>query len=314
MRPVGAGVPWSGAGLAGGRRVEPVIALTCCIARGVASMRFAGAAGNNGCAGRERPLSKEPNHDLAIVLPPRVEDYYGFGADVLAVADGTVVFTQDGVPEQTPSTVLPADKQADIRGNKVVVKIAPRVFAVYEHLQPGSLTVKVGDVVKAGAVLAKLGNTGPSTVHTCISDSWTGPTSSPDGACRSSSTGSPWPAPWTSRPQKVTPWRSGRSRGTCVWPIRSGGASRTLATRRPPATRSRGHGTGRGRRGRTGTLQRRFCNWYQRARDSRPARRLSRRLWERWQSIGRGTLNRPLALARLQRSMTRGPGRGRGSP
>jgi murein DD-endopeptidase MepM/ murein hydrolase activator NlpD len=30
-------------------------------------------------------------------------------------------------------------------------------------LQPGSLTVKVGDVVKAGALLAKLGNSGPSS-------------------------------------------------------------------------------------------------------------------------------------------------------
>jgi len=91
------------------------------------------------------------------------EQWYGFGADVLAVAHGTVVFTQDGVPEQTPNAPIPADKQSDIGGNKVILKIAPKVFAVYEHLQPGSLTVKVGDVVKAGAVLAKLGNTGPST-------------------------------------------------------------------------------------------------------------------------------------------------------
>src|SRR5204863_6220574 len=33
----------------------------------------------------------------------------------------------------------------------------------YEHLQPNSLTVKVGDKVKSGAVIAKLGNSGPST-------------------------------------------------------------------------------------------------------------------------------------------------------
>jgi murein DD-endopeptidase MepM/ murein hydrolase activator NlpD len=56
-----------------------------------------------------------------------------------------------------------ATKQSAIGGNKVILKIAPKVFAAYEHLQPGSLTVKVGDKVKAGAVLAKLGNTGPST-------------------------------------------------------------------------------------------------------------------------------------------------------
>jgi hypothetical protein len=91
------------------------------------------------------------------------QQFYGFGADVLAVADGTVVFTQDGEREQSPTALIPAEKQSDIGGNKVVLKIAPKVFAAYEHLQPGSLTVKVGDHVKAGAVLAKLGNTGPST-------------------------------------------------------------------------------------------------------------------------------------------------------
>jgi hypothetical protein len=32
----------------------------------------------------------------------RVEQYYGFGEDVLAVADGTVVSIRDGMPDQTP--------------------------------------------------------------------------------------------------------------------------------------------------------------------------------------------------------------------
>ena len=91
------------------------------------------------------------------------EQHYAFGADVLAVADGTVVFVQDGEPEQTPGASVLATKQSAIGGNKVILKIAPKVFAGYEHLQPGSLTVKAGDKVKAGAVLAKLGNTGPST-------------------------------------------------------------------------------------------------------------------------------------------------------
>jgi hypothetical protein len=91
------------------------------------------------------------------------EQFFGFGADVLAVADGTVVFTQDGEPEQTPGEATLAEKQSQIGGNKVILQIAPKVFAAYEHLQPGSLTVKVGDKVKAGAALAKLGNTGPST-------------------------------------------------------------------------------------------------------------------------------------------------------
>jgi murein DD-endopeptidase len=65
-------------------------------------------------------------------------------------------------PRRPPGEARLATKAEDIGGNKVMLEIAPKVFAVYEHLQPGAM-VKVGDKVKAGAVLAKLGNTGPST-------------------------------------------------------------------------------------------------------------------------------------------------------
>ena len=32
----------------------------------------------------------------------RVEQWYGYGAELLAVADGTVVYVRDGMPEETP--------------------------------------------------------------------------------------------------------------------------------------------------------------------------------------------------------------------
>lgn len=90
------------------------------------------------------------------------KQFYDYGANVLAVADGTVVFTQDGKPDETPyATAIPRDK-SDFGGNIVIIKIAPSVFAAYAHLEPGSLTVKVGDVVKAGETIGKLGNSGPS--------------------------------------------------------------------------------------------------------------------------------------------------------
>jgi len=90
------------------------------------------------------------------------EQFYDYGADVLAVADGTVVSVQDGKPDATPNKAMTPKTLSDFGGNQVMLEIAPNVFAVYGHLQPGSLRVKVGDTVKVGAPLAKIGNTGPS--------------------------------------------------------------------------------------------------------------------------------------------------------
>src|SRR5215467_2513809 len=90
------------------------------------------------------------------------EQFYAYGADVLAVADATVVAVQDGKPDATPNKAMTPKTLSDFGGNQIVLEIAPNVFAAYGHLKPGSLRVKVGDTVKVGAPLAKIGNTGPS--------------------------------------------------------------------------------------------------------------------------------------------------------
>jgi hypothetical protein len=92
------------------------------------------------------------------------EQWFGFGAEVLAVADGTVVAVQDGRPEEVPlQPVEGVHVPGDYGGNSVTLEIAPGVYAFYAHLQPDSITVAVGDQVTTGQVLGLLGNTGNST-------------------------------------------------------------------------------------------------------------------------------------------------------
>jgi hypothetical protein len=92
-------------------------------------------------------------------------DWYCYGADLLAVADGTIVDARDGVPENLPMAgrAVPMTMQ-NIGGNSIVLDVGDRHdrFAFYAHAIPGSLTVKIGDRVKAGQVLGKLGNSGNS--------------------------------------------------------------------------------------------------------------------------------------------------------
>ena len=94
----------------------------------------------------------------------RPEDWYGFGAEVLAVANGTVVAIHEGYPEQIPQQpVTHVTTPEDFGGNAITLEIAPGVYAYYGHLQPGSITVAVGDQVTTGQVLGLLGNTGNSS-------------------------------------------------------------------------------------------------------------------------------------------------------
>jgi hypothetical protein len=90
----------------------------------------------------------------------KVENYTIFGKDVIAVADGTVVDTRNDLREQPPGKLpdnLPID-QAD--GNFVVLDIGNGAFALYAHMQPGSVKVARGAKVKPGDVLGRVGNTG----------------------------------------------------------------------------------------------------------------------------------------------------------
>ncbi|MGH7229780.1 MAG: M23 family metallopeptidase, partial [Nitrospiraceae bacterium] len=94
--------------------------------------------------------------------PSDVHDYVDYGGDVLAVADGTVVATLNHLHDQKPGT-LPDPTSITLEtvdGNHVIIDIGHGLYAFYAHLQKDSVTVHLGQHVKKGMVLGKLGNSG----------------------------------------------------------------------------------------------------------------------------------------------------------
>ena len=103
------------------------------------------------------------------------KNYRCYGAEALAVADGVIVATKDGIPENVPgatSRAVPITLET-VGGNHVIIDLGNGRFAFYAHLQPGSLRVKNGDKVRRGQVVGLVGNSGNSTephLHFHISD------------------------------------------------------------------------------------------------------------------------------------------------
>ncbi|MBU3974376.1 MAG: M23 family metallopeptidase [Alphaproteobacteria bacterium] len=100
--------------------------------------------------------------------------WVGFGAPVLAGADGVVVEATDDLPDNTPGA-LPATPISlqTIGGNHVVVRLADGSFVFYGHLKQGSVRVHEGQAVTTGEVLGALGNSGQSDaphLHIHVSD------------------------------------------------------------------------------------------------------------------------------------------------
>jgi hypothetical protein len=94
----------------------------------------------------------------------RLESYTIFGKPVLAVADGVVVAVTDGLPEQTPGKYPANIPLGAADGNSVLLDLGEQRYAMYAHMQPGSIRVHKGDTVKVGQVIGLVGDTGNSVV------------------------------------------------------------------------------------------------------------------------------------------------------
>ncbi len=105
--------------------------------------------------------------DLFIVRGPhtyegdgrRNEQYFCFGKPVIAPASGIVVETMDGMADNQPGSVNPSE----LYGNHLVIDHGGGEYSLMGHLMKGSIAVKKGQLVFAGQVVARAGNSGVST-------------------------------------------------------------------------------------------------------------------------------------------------------
>ena len=97
------------------------------------------------------------------------EDFFGWGREIIAPADGTIVYARNDVPDNTRPGVIQTniflklpDPEWAIGGNVVVIDHGNGEYSFLAHMQKGSVRVKAGDKVKQGDVLGLLGNSGNS--------------------------------------------------------------------------------------------------------------------------------------------------------
>jgi hypothetical protein len=100
----------------------------------------------------------------------RLEDYHAYGRPVLAPAAGVVRSVRNDEPDEP----VGASRVLRAAGNHVVLEVAPGEFLFVAHLQRGSIRLEPGDVVSAGQVIGRVGNSGNSSephVHLHLQDS-----------------------------------------------------------------------------------------------------------------------------------------------
>lgn len=102
---------------------------------------------------------------------------YGYGQEVYAPCDGTIIEVKDGYKERSRSHLLSdmfvalknahffnpeTDNLQLVAGNYIIMKCSDGIYAGLVHLQKDSITVSVGDAVKRGEIIGKVGHSGNS--------------------------------------------------------------------------------------------------------------------------------------------------------
>lgn len=101
-----------------------------------------------------------------------VTNSYCYGEPVFACADATVIGVVDGFPDQPPYKTSTNMKFP--AGNSITLDLGNGLYALYAHIRPGGIRVKLGDQVKRGQEIGLIGSSGHSMephLHFHVSDS-----------------------------------------------------------------------------------------------------------------------------------------------
>lgn len=106
-----------------------------------------------------------------------IYEYYCWGKEVFAPVDGVVFEAEDGYEEKKRTNIVSdlfsayknahyfdakTDDVQTIAGNYIIIKNTEDIYAALVHLQKGSIQVKVGQHVKKGEFIGRVGHSGNS--------------------------------------------------------------------------------------------------------------------------------------------------------
>ncbi len=97
------------------------------------------------------------------------EQFFAYGKNIVAPADGKVVRVVDEVADNVPGEM----NSEEPAGNFVIIEHQNHEYSMLAHLQPGSIKVQHGDRVKEGQWIGLCGNSGNSSeahVHFQVMD------------------------------------------------------------------------------------------------------------------------------------------------
>lgn len=93
-----------------------------------------------------------------------MHNYYCYGKDILAPADGVVVSIKSNFPDsRIMDDGQPDSDISDMAGNRIVIKHSSKEYSTICHLMPKGVVVRKGQIVRRGDAIAKCGNSRNTT-------------------------------------------------------------------------------------------------------------------------------------------------------